>query len=134
MDVVTERLPEAGLVSLHESKAPDPLGALPEIEMRYHQSSRSAVHGFQWLVIELIGDEGLPLHHLVHRKVGCITAVAVGHDIARDRVDLYGREQRIDADAEPLGIELGPLRDAADVDRVRLRGEFLKLVPGPRHR
>src|SRR5207245_6375269 len=99
--------------------------------MRHDQSGRPAVYRGEWLVVELVGDERLSLHHLVQRKVGGVPAVAVGHHVPGGWIDLDGLEQGVDAYAKPLGVELGPLRDATDVDGVRLAGEFLKLVPAP---
>src|SRR3954463_3428588 len=57
--VVTERLPEAGLVLLGEGETADPLGALPEVQMRYQQARRTAVLGLQRLVVEAQDDPGL---------------------------------------------------------------------------
>src|SRR5256886_14570168 len=69
VDVVAERLPEARLVSLRHPKAPDPLGALPEIEVRHDQPRRPAVDRLERLVVELVGHEGLPIDHLIDGQV-----------------------------------------------------------------
>src|SRR2546422_10929284 len=41
--VIAERFPEAQLVVIHQAKSSEPLGALPEIQMRHHQSRRAAM-------------------------------------------------------------------------------------------
>src|SRR5688572_26704256 len=41
--VVAERFPETGLVLVHESKAPHPLRALPEVEVRHEEAGGPAV-------------------------------------------------------------------------------------------
>ena len=86
------------------------------------------------LVVELVGHEGLPIDHLIERKVGRVVAVAVRRHVAPRGIDLDGLQQGVDADGKPFGVELGPFRDAADVDGVGLRGEFLKFLPAPGHR
>src|SRR5207245_11500205 len=59
---------------------------------------------------------------------------AVGHHVPSRGIDLDGLQQGVDADSKPFGVELGPFRDAADVDGIGLRGEFLKFLPAPGHR
>src|SRR2546429_361953 len=95
VDVVAERLPEARLVTLDHPKAPDPLGALPEIEVRHDQPRRPAVDRLERLVIELVSHEGLPIHHLLEREIGRVGAVAVGHHVPSHGIDLHGLQQRI---------------------------------------
>src|SRR5262249_4836017 len=41
--VVAERLPEAGAIVRDEPQAPDPLRALPEVEVRHDQAGRPPV-------------------------------------------------------------------------------------------
>src|SRR4051812_1513614 len=45
IDVITELFPEAGPVIAGEFQAAHPFGALPEIQMRHQQPSRTAMFG-----------------------------------------------------------------------------------------
>src|SRR5687767_9195016 len=45
INVIARLLPEARLVLVDEAQAPDPFGALPEIEMRHQEPRRSAMRG-----------------------------------------------------------------------------------------
>src|SRR5207245_10515044 len=134
MNVVAELFPEPRLVFLHEPKPADPLGALPEIEMRHDQSRRPAMHRLERLVVELVGNERLPLRHFVEGNIGRVAAGGIGHHDLAGRVELNRLEQGIDADAEPLHVELGPLGNTADVNRVGLGWQLCKLSPLPGHR
>src|SRR4051794_8933318 len=51
--VVAVLFPEAGLVAGHQGQPGDPLGALPEVEMRHQQPDRPAVLDRQRLAVEL---------------------------------------------------------------------------------
>src|SRR3984893_13619398 len=101
--------------------------------MRHDQARRPSVYSLERLVAELVGDECLALRHFLEGNVRRVAAVAVRHHVLAGRVDLDGLEQRIDADAQPLHVELGPFGHATDVDGVRLRGELLKVSPTPGH-
>src|SRR5689334_17891336 len=54
VDVVAVRLPEPRLLLLVEPDLLDPLGALPEIEMRHEHAGRAAVLGRQGLAVVLV--------------------------------------------------------------------------------
>ena len=41
--VVAKRFPEAGLVLIAELEPPNPLGALPEVEVRHEEAGRAAM-------------------------------------------------------------------------------------------
>src|SRR2546430_12990737 len=104
MDVIAELFPEPGLVFLHEAKATDPLGALPEIEMRHDQPRRPAVHRLERLVAEPGGDERLPLRRLVQRNIRRVAAIAVRHYVLAGRLHLDYLRQRVNTDAPPLPV------------------------------
>src|SRR5262249_61719024 len=55
--VVAERLPEAGLVLFQQPQAPNPLRALPEVEVRHDQAGRPPVLRLERLVGIAGGDE-----------------------------------------------------------------------------
>src|SRR3954470_17303893 len=66
--VISERLPEAGLVLLGEGETADPLGALPEVQMRDQQARRTAVLGFEVISVELVDDPRLATGDVVDRQ------------------------------------------------------------------
>src|SRR5262245_62306995 len=43
--VIAERFPESGLVAIHEAQLPDPLRALPEVQMVHEEPCGAAVLG-----------------------------------------------------------------------------------------
>src|SRR5690348_12844308 len=74
VDVVAVRLPEARLLLLVEPDLLDPLGALPEIEMRHQHARRTAVLGRQGLAVVLVDDPRLAVHQVLERQVGRVAA------------------------------------------------------------
>src|SRR5207253_10561446 len=105
--VVAQPLPEAGFVGLQELDPPDPLGALPEVEVRYKEARRAAVLGLQLVAVVAGGDPGLAVGDVGDGQVGRIAAVGEGH--AMGGVELEAVEERIEAHALPAHVELGPL-------------------------
>src|SRR4029079_1618003 len=75
--VVAQRLPEAWLVVLVEADAADPLGALPEVEVRDEQPRGGALRGRQRLAVVLVDHPGLPAGEVRERQVRRVAAVAV---------------------------------------------------------
>src|SRR5687768_3352154 len=49
--VVAQGFPEAGFVVTQEPQASDPLGALPEVQVRHEQARRATVLGLQGLTL-----------------------------------------------------------------------------------
>ena len=72
-------LPEPWLVVFHEAQAPDPLGGLPEIEVRHQQARRPPVLGRERLAVVLPDDQRLAVQQILHRQVGRIPAIAKRH-------------------------------------------------------
>src|SRR5918992_337829 len=108
--VVAVGLPEARLVVVAQLESANPLGALPEVEMRNEQPRRSAVLGLERLAAVLIRDPRPAADQILERQVGRVVAVAPRRDVAG--VGLDAREQRVDRHPGPGGVELGPLGDA----------------------
>src|SRR5207253_6106199 len=130
--VVAKRLPEARFIPLDQSEAPDPLGALPEVEMRYKQPRRSTMFGSQRLPLVAEGHPGFSSQHIGERQIRRVVTIAVGDDISGDvGVIVHLLQQGLDGDAFPMGIEFGPLGDTTDVDGGRLMGQGQQLLPGP---
>src|ERR1700677_4870479 len=73
--VVAVGLPESGSVLVHELQAPDPLSALPEIQVRYQQPGRATVLGLKRGVCEAEGHPRLAAGDIRQRKVGRVAAV-----------------------------------------------------------
>ena len=59
--MVADALPEPRLVLAGEPQTPQPLGTLPEVQVRDQQSGRAAVLGLQGFVLEAIGHPRLPV-------------------------------------------------------------------------
>src|SRR4029077_19896422 len=89
-DVIPGRLTEARLVGFHERQAPQPFGALPEIEMRHEQSGGSAVHRLHGRVGVTGYDRALAAHQVIDSEVGCIAALTMSHDVGRWRLAQSG--------------------------------------------
>ena len=73
--------------------------------------------------------QALPSEQVLERQVRGVAAVAVDHHVVGLVVDV--REQRVERDALPVGVELGPLGHAVDVDRDLLGGQRGELLPAP---
>src|SRR5690349_7622530 len=78
--VVPVLLPEPGFVGLRHRDPADPLGALPEVQMRHEQSRRPTVFARERLAVVGVHDPRLPAGHVAERQVGRVAAVAPGAD------------------------------------------------------
>src|SRR5215207_8558358 len=76
--VVAEALPEARLVLVQEPDATDPLGALPQIQMRHQQPRRAAMLGLQLRTVIGERDPRLAIEQVLQRQVGAVAAVGLG--------------------------------------------------------
>src|SRR5438034_10760091 len=76
-DVVTVLLPEARAVLRDELEATQPLGALPEVDVRHDQAAGAAVLGRQLLTTVLVGEEDVVAPQVAEEDVRRVTAVAV---------------------------------------------------------
>src|SRR6185437_14989349 len=127
--VVAELLPEAALVAEHQVEAGDPLGGLPEVQVRHEEPGGAAVLGAQRLAVVFVGDPCLAVAQVRQRRVRRVAAIAAGHDISGVRLDAV--EQRVERDAAPVRAELGPLSDAVDVRGDGLGRQGGELLPVP---
>src|SRR5207245_9651785 len=123
--------PISVLGTLDQAKAADPLRALPEIKMRYHEPCRAAVFGRQRLAVVFVANEGLSVEQVGQREVRGVSAVREGDDETRAAVEGHMLEENVRGHAAPAGLELRPLRHAADVLHEFLRRELLELIPRP---
>src|SRR5215510_12275957 len=127
--VVAVCLPEAGLVGRLEPEAPYPLGALPEVVVRDEHARGAAVLGLERLASVGEDQPGFAARDVLERQVGRVAAVRVlGHELGC-RLDPF--EKRVDRDAPPDGVELGPLGHAVDVAGDLLARQGAELLPGP---
>src|SRR5260221_6504127 len=81
--VIPVPLPEAELIVVEELEATDPLGALPEIALRYEEAERVAV-----LALERLAAEGVGQHDVVvipdsEREAGRIALLRLGDGVRR---------------------------------------------------
>src|SRR5215472_13193994 len=127
--VVAVCLPEAGLVGRVEPEAPYPLGALPEVVVRDEQARGAAVLGLERLTSVGEDHPGLAARDVPERQVGRVAAVRVLGHVLGCRLDPF--EERVDRDASPDGVELGPLGHAVDVAGDLLARQGTGLLPGP---
>src|SRR3954451_2989303 len=70
--VVAVVLPEARLVGVAQLEAADPLGALPEVDVRDEQPGGAAVFRLERLARVLVGNPGLPARQVFERQVRCV--------------------------------------------------------------
>src|SRR4051794_30889166 len=125
--VVSERLPEARLVVVEHLDPAHPLRALPEVQVRYQQARRPAVLGLERRAVVGVDHPRLAVRDVLDRQVGRVAAVGVDHRVGAEDLEIL--EQRVDRHALPAGAQLGPGRDAVDVDGDRLARQRLELLP-----
>src|SRR6266542_1064959 len=102
--VVAEALPEARLVAVEQPDPADPLGALPEVQVRHQQPRRPAVLGLQVLAAEAEGDPRLAVEQVLEGKVGGVAAVGLRQREAGAGLDVG--QQRVQRHAIPARAEL----------------------------
>src|SRR5215216_2102479 len=127
--VVAQGLPEARLVVVEQPEPPDPLGALPEVEVRDEQAGGAAVFRFERGAVVGVGDPGSATRYVLERQIGGVAAVGEGEHVLCTRLDPF--EQGIYGHSFPAGAELRPLRDAVDVAGDLLRWERPEPFPRP---
>jgi hypothetical protein len=122
--------PRSRVVRIPQFQAAHPLGALPEVQVRHEQPGRPAVLSCQRLAVVGVSHPRLTAGQVRHRHVGRIAPVAVGH---RERAVMPGQvQQRVHRHAPPRGIQLGPLRDAVNVNGHVLGRQGAEIRPAPR--
>ena len=121
--------PRIRLVVVADPQAGDPLGALPEVEMRDEQPGRAAVLAGQRLALVLGHDPGLAVGQVLDREVGRVAAERIGHRVGVERLGRF--EQEVERDAAEAGVELRPLGHAVDVAGHVLMRQLAELLPGP---
>jgi hypothetical protein len=88
--------------------------------------------GLEWLAVVAVRDPRLPVPQVFERDVRRVAAVAERRRVLGCRLDT--RQQCVDRDSFPHGVELRPLRHAVDVDGNALRRQREELVPRPAER
>src|SRR5262245_13108563 len=76
--VVAVALPEALLVVIEQPQPGPPLGALPEVQVWYQQTGRTAVLGRQRPAVDLPDDPRPTVGDVGQRQVGRVAGVAEG--------------------------------------------------------
>src|SRR5919197_2560342 len=131
--VIAERLPESGLIALHEAQLPHPLRALPEVEVWHEEARGTAVLGRERHTVVSHRHPCLAAGHVGERQVGRVATVGHREHVRRRLHTARGgfRQERVHGDSLPDRVELGPLRDAMDVGRHGLVRQRLEFVPRP---
>src|SRR5215217_4699392 len=111
--VVAQGLPEAGDVVGSELQSPDPLGTLPEVQVRHQQARRPAVLWLKGFAFVGVAHPSLATRDILQGQVSRVVAVAEGCDVLGGGFDPL--QQGIHGDTFPPGAQLRPLGDAVDV-------------------
>jgi hypothetical protein len=106
-----------------------PLRGLPEIQVRHQQPHRATMRGGQRFALVTVDDPGLADEKIGHRDVGGVATVGTDQCEFGDSVDRF--EKRVQRNAFPFGIQLGPGGDAVNADSEPLAAQSLQLSPRP---
>src|SRR5690242_9981902 len=79
--VVAVALPEAELIVIEELETADPLGALPEIPLRYEQAERVTMFGLERLAVEGVGEEHVVVVEDLDRQVRGVALLGMTDDV-----------------------------------------------------
>src|SRR6266545_840940 len=126
--VVAVLLPEAWPVAGHELQAADPLGALPEVEVRHEQPQRPAVLGRDGLAVPRVHQHVLGPHEVLEAEVGGEAVLGFDHYVRGRRLQRNQLHDLRDRDAFPGAIEQRPAGHAVHVLLHRLAGQLLELL------
>ena len=85
---------------VRQRDAADPLGALPQVQVRDQQPGRPAVLGLEVLAVVPEGDPGLAVEQVVQRQVRGVAAVRVHERVLGGRLDVG--QQRVQRHALPV--------------------------------
>src|SRR5262249_12798927 len=138
---VAADFPEAFLIVRQEIDLPDPLGALPRVELRRDHAARPAMFAWKRFTLPRVYEQHIVVYRAHEREVRGVGDERAGHEVVRGaedefRVGLWNDElrQRAEPDAAPMIVVAAPRRHAmkvADVSGLRQREE---LFPRQRHR
>src|SRR5512141_2604659 len=81
--VIAARLPVTGPVALAEADPREPLGALPEVQIRHERARRRAVWPRERAAGELVGDERARRERLGEAHVGRVAVRRLEDHVAR---------------------------------------------------
>src|SRR3954468_7713851 len=129
--VVTVALPETLLVVLQQREPGDPLGALPEVQVRDEQPHRPAVLAGQRAPLVRPDDPRLPAADVLQRQGRGVPGRGRGEHEPRLRRGRRRIEQHVHGDPAEAGVELRPRRDAVDVALVLRLRQRVKVGPAP---
>ena len=122
--MVAEAFPESRLILGQQRDTPNPLGALPQIEMRDKEPCGTAVFGCKVLVVESERNPRLPVPQVLERQIRSVVTVGVNHGVGR--VSRYAGKEGVERNAFPGSTELGPPGDTVQVCGEGLRGKTAK--------
>ena len=127
--VVAAHFPEARLVEHRELDALDPLGALPEIELRDHDAQRPAMFPADRLAVPAPGQQHVVGGEIRQRHVGLVGVVGVEDDVLHVGLGLHQVDQGARGNALPHIVVARPGGDAVDVGGQRDLGQIGELPP-----
>src|SRR5215813_8082484 len=104
MIAVAKRLPESGMVILHQLKSTYPFGTFPEVQMRYHQPGWSAVFRCKGFAVIFVGNESLAVYEVGERHIRSVAALAERCYVLRPPIQFDVFKQGIDTDTFPACI------------------------------
>src|SRR5579883_136163 len=131
MVVVSPLFPEARAVGGDEFDAPDPFGALPEIELRHDRAHRPAMLAGERLPLPGMRQQYIVIGEIGERQVGRVIVIAVEDEEARLGLGAHDREEVTRAHPLPFIVEARPGGDAMDVRGVAEGGLGAKRRPVP---
>src|SRR5262245_1619788 len=130
-NVIPVPLPEPGAILRHQLEARDPLGALPEVEMRDDQPHGTPVLGRQRVPVVMRGEDDVVVEERLEREVRRVVRGGVDHDVAGRRAGARVGQQVPGPDATPVVVEPAPARDAVHVGLTLHGRQDRELGPRP---
>src|SRR6202022_3620623 len=124
-------LPESRSVDVQDLERADPLGALPEIELRHDEPAGASVLRRRVLTAGPEGQQNVVLEKVRESYVRRVAPLALSHDGGRLGSDARTAKDFRDGDSLPPVVVPAPARHAVDVGRDLDSRQPEKLLPCP---
>src|SRR5579872_7519057 len=132
--VVAVLLPEPGLVARYELKAADPLGALPEVQVRNEKTEWPAMLGRDLLAVARVHEHVLIALQIVQAEVRGEAVFGVDHHVGRFGFELNQLEDLSHGNAFPRAVQQRPAGDTVDVSLYLFTWQLLDVLVRKRDR